>query len=149
MRQSLQNRRPAPPNRVGSATPSSEGVANIQKFNRDLRYIQGFSTTIPAGSTVPLTVSLNASGKRLLGLTFIPSLKTSDISNVTASLSVNNNNVLLNMSASNANPLDLQGMIFFPIPQPLSGKDSIIVNFTNNSAVQVVILTNIYYVPRS
>jgi hypothetical protein len=127
---------------------SPENLKKTKEFNENLRYVQGFRTTVPAGATVPVQIGLTAPGRKLLGIALIPSSKTTDISDVLTTLVVNNNNVLLNTSSSNANPLDTQGMIFFPVPQPLAGNDTITLTYQNNSAVSVIINCNVFYVPR-
>jgi len=141
----IARRRPAPPSGGGY---NNAGAKENQRFNKNLRYIQGFRTSIPAGGTVSQDIVLNAAGLMMLGLTFISSARTVDISDVVATMLVNNNSVLTKLCCANANPLDTQGMIFFPVPQELKGNDAISITFTNNSGLPVIILTNMFYVPR-
>lgn len=141
----IARRRPAPPSGGGY---NNVGAKQVQRFNKNIRYIQGFRTAVPAGSSVSQDIVLNAAGKMMLGLTFISSAKTVDISDVTATMLVNNNSVLSKMCCANANPLDTQGMIFFPVPQELKGNDAMSITFTNNSGLPVTIITNLFYVPR-
>ncbi len=128
------------------ATPAQ--VAAAKKFNNDLRYVQGFTNTCAASSSSTLSVTLNAPGRRLLGIAIIPTVSTTDISNLKLTMTVNNNNVLMNAAAQNLCPGYVQGMIFFPIPQPLFGNDTISIVFTNGSASGIDTITNVFYVPR-
>lgn len=128
--------------------PSAAQASATKKFNEDLRYVQGFSNICGAGSSSQLTVNLNAPGKRLLGIAIIPTTNTMDISNLKITFIVNSNNVLLNVGAQNLCPNYVQGMIFFPIPQPLFGNDTITATFTNASGSSIETITNVFYVPR-
>lgn len=137
-----------PKTSVGTGEPSPSELQAMKKFNANLRYVQGYKTTILANSTQNQTIALNSAGKMFLGFALIPSTKTIPINDVQITLIINNNNVVLNMSASNACPIDVQGMIFFPCPQNLSGNDTITMVYTNNSAVAVTIINDVFYVPQ-
>lgn len=133
-----------------NAQPKGESEGKrIQQANKELRYIQGFTATVGANASVPVPITLNSSGKKLLGISIMPASGTnSDIANFQVTFLVNNNNVLLNMGANNANPNFVGNMIFLPTPQPLLGNDSISLNVTNNTGVSRDILVNVFYVPR-
>ena len=128
--------------------PDKEQVAQGKAFNENLRYLQGFKQAVGAGSTVPLQISLNAPGRALLGMAIYPTVATQDISDCTATVLVNNNNVVNNAGLQSFNPTFVGSMMFLPIPQPLFGNDTITVNLTNNSGVTVTVACNVFYVPR-
>lgn len=126
------------------ATPKE--VTQTQKFNKNLRYVQGFRFQLPQGATSQ-TIRLNSSGKELLGISIIP-VTAADQSDTQISFIVNNNNLLIDTDAENLNPNFVQGMIFFPTPQPLFGNDTIQLNFTKNNVGTINVIVNIFYVPR-
>lgn len=128
---------------------SQQQAKNVKNFNDDLRYVQGVKAAITGGSTAPITITLNAAGRRLLGISIMPvdgSLAT--LADSQLKFIVNNNNLLLGVGANNLNPNFVQNMIFFPTPQPLSGNDSISIEFTKNNAGDTSIIINVFYVPQ-
>ena len=129
-------------------SPSARQVEKTKKINEDIRYIQGFPITAGAGATVPQKLTLNSAGKKFLGISIIPATLTTDISNCQISVAVNNNNLLVDAAAQNANPNFVQGMLFLPIPQPLTGTDIINLSVKNNSGAPVSIIANVWYVPQ-
>jgi len=124
-------------------------IAQTRKFNNNLRYVQGYRNSIAGTSTTPITITLNAAGRELLGIAIFPvtGLLTT-LADTQIKFVVNNNNLLLNVGANSLNPNFVQGMIFFPTPQPLFGNDSISLEVTKNDATAVIIIANIFYVPR-
>lgn len=127
-----------------------EGPAKIkatQQFNADLRYIQGFRQVVAGSGDSLLKIQLNAPGKAFLGLTIIAA-ESGDLSDTQATLSINSNNIGTDFSVISADPTKVQGMLFFPFPQPLGGNDTITLKFTKNNANAVTALVNIFYVPR-
>lgn len=137
--------------RPGNTQPSNDvnRVNKLKVFNKNLRYVQGFRSAIAASATTPITITLNSSGKKLLGIALIPASGTlSDIADCQVKFVVNNNNLLLNVAAQNLCPNFVQGMIFFPTPQDLFGNDSITLEITKNNAGAITLLTDIFYVPR-
>jgi hypothetical protein len=136
------------PGQQPASLPGAASPVNIKKFNEGLRYVQGFRQALASASTTPITITLNAAGKRLLGFSVIPVSGTnSDISDCQVNIIVNNNNVLLNAGLQNLNPNFVQNMIFFPTPQPLTGKDTINFNVNKNNSGAVTIIINCFYVP--
>lgn len=134
-----------------SGQPTGYGVneqqaQNVKKFNKDLRYVQGFRTPLNSGSNT-VTITLNAPGKMLLGVSVIP-VSAADITDTQVSFSINNNNVLIGAAASNMNPQYVQGMIYFPTPQPLSGNDTIAFSINKNDVGSINVIINVFYVPR-
>jgi len=128
--------------------PSLAKVNRIKQFNKEIRYVQGFRQQLNGSTTTPVTISLTASGKFLLGISIVP-VGTGDISDTQISFIVNNNNLLNTVAAQNLNPNFVQGdMEFFPLPQPLQGNDTIQANFLKNDANTVNIILNIFYIPR-
>ena len=129
---------------------SQRQAQGIKKFNEDLVYVQGIKAAITGGgSTASITINLNSSGRKLLGISVTPTdglLPTLADSQLT--FTVNNNNLLLNVFANNLNPNFVQNMVFFPTPQPLVGTDSISMNFTKNNAGDTSIIINVFYVPQ-
>lgn len=127
---------------------NAQGAQSSKKLNENLRYTQGFYySALAAGSNTPQTVKLNAPGKMLLGLTVIP-LAASDISITLITLSVNNNNVILNTAAQNLNPSFVGNMIFFPAPQELFGNDTITLTINNQSGSAITVTVNFFYIPQ-
>lgn len=134
------------PKQRTSWSVSAQQGANVKAFNQTVRYVQGFRTPIPNGtSNVP--INLNSSGKSLLGISVTP-IATADISDCQFTFVVNNNNLLINVAGPNLNPNFVQGMIFFPVPQPLYGNDNINFSITKNDAGTVNVILNIFYIPR-
>lgn len=125
---------------------SASQVKQVREFNKTLRYVQGFRAAINAG-TNQVQLSLNASGKMFLGLAVMPIL-AGDLSDTDASLVINNANLLQTVNVQNLNPNFVQGMIFYPVPQPLFGNDTINMSFVKNNAGTVITYINVYYVPR-
>jgi len=144
MAQTLMVKRPNP----ATYDVSKEGLKKAHALNDNLRYVQGFRTSLAANTTVTTQISLNSAGKRLLGIAIIPANKIIDSSDVLITLVVNNNNVILNMPVPNADPTAVTGMIFFPIPQKLFGNDIITLTYTNNSLSSMVLNASVYYVPQ-
>jgi len=128
------------------ADVSSRQAQQTKSFNQGLRYVQGFRSQIPQGN-ISVPINLNSSGRTLLGIAVIP-VTGADISDTQITFVVNNNNMLINVNVENLNPNFVQGMIFFPTPQPLFGNDNINLNFTKNNAGTVNAIINIFYIPR-
>jgi hypothetical protein len=111
-----------------------------------MRYCQGFRIQVASGSSSQ-NLSLNSPGKFLLGISATPG-NTDDISDTQVTFVVNNNNLLLNFPCSNLNPNFVGNMIFFPLPQPLQGNDTLTASFTNNDGGAVIMYLNVFYLPR-
>jgi hypothetical protein len=126
---------------------SSKQSQAIKEFNKGIRYVQGFLSTLTANSNTTVNMTLFAAGKMLLGVSIVP-VTGSDITNTQITFLVNNNNLLNNVGSQNLNPNYVQGMIYFPLPQPLIGNDNIQANFTKNDAGSATVTINIFYVPR-
>lgn len=123
--------------------------ADAQEFNQRVRYVQGFRNTINASSTTPFTVTLNSVAKFLLGITVIPiSAILTTLGDTQVTLTINNNNLLSGVPASNLNPNFVGDMIYFPTPQPLFGNDNINISFTKNDATAVAVYYSFYYLPK-
>jgi hypothetical protein len=145
----MQTLRRRPNSQPAGYNVTGNEAKQTKSFNKNLRYVQGIRTTIAALSTTPITISLNSPGKFLLGISLMPESGTiSDIAACQVKFVVNNNNILLNAQAQNLCPNYVQGMIFFPTPQPLIGTDSITMDVTKNNASAIVIYINVFYVPR-
>lgn len=133
--------------------PNGQPAFNMKnedaKVNNKI-YVQGFSQVLTASSTTPIPINLNSAGKKLVGISVIPTSGTnSDIANCQVSLSVNNNNLLLNVGLQNLNPNFIGGgMVYFPTPQALRGNDSITLSVIKNNAANVTVIINIFYVPQ-
>lgn len=137
-----------PPGKT-SYGPDINTAQGVKEFNKDKMYTQGFRTLINASTTTNVTIQLNSPGKFLLGISIIPVSGTNaDIADCQIQLIVNNNNILLNVGAPNMNPNFVQGILYFPTPQPLMGNDSISINVIKNNAANVTIVGNIFYVPQ-
>lgn len=146
----LRRNKPANQGAAGYGVDKKQ-AADIKQFNKTAVYVQGFRTTLSATGLTPVTVNLNAPGRRLLGISVFPgSGVNADIADCQLTLIVNNNNVILNMAALNAD----QGFVhanayYLPTPQPLSGNDTITVNITKNSGAGTpVVYVNVFYIPR-
>lgn len=134
-----------PNNRAGyDASPKQ--IQKTRAYNRELRFVQGFRLTVNPGNSVN-SLTLNSAGKFLLGIALIPALG-GVISDTAVSLLVNNNNLLTTANAQNLNPNFVQGMIFFPTPQPLVGNDTIQLNFSKTDAGTVIIYADVFYQPQ-
>jgi hypothetical protein len=143
MAQTLQKRRPAT-----TYGPDELEVQQTKEFNKEVRLVEGYRSVVSAGGLVPITVQLKSPGKRLLGVAIIP-VASSDISDASGTFIVNNFNLLADVALENLNPGFVQGMIFYPTPQPLSGTDTIKMNIQNDSAAPITVRLNVYYVARS
>jgi|SRR6478752_9228723 len=118
-----------------------------QKFNEKIRYSQGYRANINNGeNTIP--IKLSSSGREMLGIAIIPTGTSTDINDCQIGFVVNNNNLLTQVAANNLNPAFVQGMIFFPTPQPLNGNDTINVTVTKNNAGTIAVIVNVFYVPQ-
>jgi hypothetical protein len=132
-----------------SNSTNADPGKRTRAFNKDLRYVQGFQSTLVSSGTVNVPIALNSSGRQLLGIAVIPITGTNaDLTNTQLTLVVNNNNLLLNAATANLIPNYVQNMMFFPTPQPLSGNDVITIQITNNAATTPGVLINVYYVPQ-
>jgi hypothetical protein len=120
---------------------------STQKFNERMRYVQGFRYAVTGSTQTTQKLVLNSPGKMLLGLTLIP-VSAADISDIGLDFKVNNNNLLIGLSANNLNPSYVQGMIYYPLPQPLQGNDSIQATFNKSNAGDITIYLNVYYLPQ-
>src|SRR6478609_2331432 len=126
---------------------SPNRLQQTQKFNEKIRYSQGYRANVNQGAnTVP--IKLSASGREMLGIAIIPTGASTDISDCQIDFVVNNNNLLTQVAASNLNPVFVQGMIFFPTPQPLNGNDTINVGIQKNNAGSIAVIVNVFYVPQ-
>lgn len=136
--------------RKPNAQPAfTKAVDQAKNFNKGLRYVQGVRAQLAANSRTPVQVSLNASGKKLLGISVFPvSGNLTDLADTQVKFVVNNNNLLLSVGAQNLNPNFVNNMIFFPTPQDLFGNDSISLEFEKNDSGEVFIMVNLFYVPR-
>jgi hypothetical protein len=126
-----------------SFTPKQ--AAKTKQFNQDLRMVQGFRFTVSTGSSSQ-PISLNSSGKFLLGLSVTPA-NGADITDTQITFLVNNLNLLLDVSAANLNPNFVGNMVFFALPQELKGNDTMTISFNNNDASPLDLYVNIFYVP--
>jgi hypothetical protein len=129
---------------------SSHEVKKIKSFNKNLRYVEGFTRVLNAGDN-QYDIKLKSPGKRLLGISIIPiDNNTTNVANCTVTVKVNNNNVLTDAAVPNLVPNYVQGMIFFPLPQELTGNDTITAVITQNTspAPSESAVINVFYVPR-
>lgn len=142
-------RRPSsqPANAGADYEASPERVQETKDYNRNLRYIQGFRTTVGAGATVTVEIKLKSPGRQLLGFSFIP-VDGDDISDCQCTVSVNNNTTNSGIGLQNMNPNFVGSMVFFPVPQPLQGNDNIEYIILNNSASSITGTVNAFYVPQ-
>jgi hypothetical protein len=125
-----------------------EKAAHTKNFNKEVRYVQGFRNQIAGSSTTNVNITLTSAGKFLLGLTVIP-LLFADIADTQITFLVNNIALLNGVASENLNPNFTQAnMIYFPLPQPLQGNDTIQANFTKNDAGNVNIYINVFYLPQ-
>jgi hypothetical protein len=128
---------------------SSADSQPVKKFNAGLRVVQGFRNAIAASGTTTVTLSLLSAGRKLLGITMVPSTGTLvTLADTQVTLIVNNFNLIIGMSANNLNPNFVGNMIFFPCPQILKGNDSISLSILKNDAGAAVATINLFYVPQ-
>lgn len=126
---------------------SASEAQKVKDFNTKIRYVEGFRFTIPGNSQTPFNVVPAAPGKFCLGVSM--NLVTgSDLSDTTVSLIINNNNILNDCAVNNLVPQLVQGMLFFPTPNPLSGNDKITFNFNKSNAGTVFLYCNFFYLPQ-
>lgn len=136
-------------NRVRYPQMGGDGAQKTKDFNKNLRIVQGFRSAIAASSTTNITLTLNSSGLRLLGIAIYPiTAILTTLGDTQINFVVNNLNLLLGVGANSLNPNFVQNMLFFPTPQPLQGNDSINLAVIKNDAGATTILTQIFYVPR-
>jgi len=125
--------------------PTAEELQELRDFNDGLRYLQSFRFVIPSGASTQ-SVTLNSPGLELLGISMLP-VTGSDITDMQVGLSINNNNLLVDVDGSAINPATVQGLIYMPTPQPLQGNDILKLNFNNNLA-QATAYVTFFYIPR-
>ena len=134
------------PNGPVSYGVNAKEALETKKFNKVMRYVQGFRTIINNGSNT-LNITLNSPGKKLLGISIVP-VGTGDISDTQISLLVNNNSVLTEVASQNINPQYVQSMIYFPLPQPLQGNDNFTFTIKKNDVNTITAIIDIFYVPQ-
>ncbi len=108
--------------------------------------VQGFRSAIAATSTTPVTISLNASPQKLVGISLMPASGTlADIADTQITFIVNNLNLLLTVAAQSLCPNYFQGFLYYPFDQKLRGNDTIIMQVQKNNAGAITLLSNIFY----
>lgn len=102
---------------------------SVQEYNKSQIYFKGFQKNVAVGSNV-LDLQLGGSARRMFGLIFIVSGAGTDDDLV--SLTINNEQIIIDTHwrafspNQTGNPKDL---MYFPIPRPLSGSDSVALNW--------------------
>lgn len=128
-------------------SPSPEQMNSIQAFNKEKIYTQGYRFTQNGAGSNQQTVQLSAPGKFLVGINVTP-VTGSDVSDMQAGLSVNSLNELVSVSFSLLNPNFTLGFLYFPVPTPLIGNDSIIFSWVKNNSGNVTFYMQLLYNPQ-
>lgn len=112
----------------------------IQDFINSQIYAMGFQFGVSVGVNTNIPIKLSGSSRRLFGLClFVQSDKVND--DDTFSLTINQENIITtslwrawypSVTLGNYKP-----QMFFPIPRPLSGSDSVNISWTAVTAKQV------------
>jgi hypothetical protein len=128
---------------------TQRGARRTKSFNEKIRFVQGIRTPITGSTITSATIQLQAAGMFLLGIAVFPvtGLLTT-LADTNVKFVVNNLNLLLSVGANNLNPNFVEGMMFYPTPQPLSGTDSITIEFNKQDAGNTTVYTNVYYIPQ-
>ena len=129
---------------------SAIGVSpqSIKEFNSDGKqvYTQSFRITLNTGKTTFKPV-LAGSGLLLKGIA-ITTQTTTSIADTQLNFAVNNRNILVDASALLFVPnYTLNKEVYYPTPQPLTGKDTFQFDFQKNDAGSVVVMATLVYVP--
>jgi hypothetical protein len=118
----------------------------IQNFTKQQSYTQGYRFAFGAGITSQ-PLQLASPGKFLIGCSIIPEA-SSNISDTQVTLTINNNNVIMGVSAPLLNPGFIQGFLYYPTPQPLLGNDNIQVSFNKQNSGSIVLYFQMVYNPQ-
>jgi hypothetical protein len=118
----------------------------IQEFNKaNSEYTQSYRSILNQGSN-PFTPVLSGSGLFFHGLSLSIGTVTS-LQDTQVSFSINNRQLLVDVSALILIPNYAQGMLYYPVPQPLTGKDTFKINFLKNDAGTITMYFNFIYKP--
>jgi hypothetical protein len=118
----------------------------IQQFNKENSvYTQSYRTVLNQGNN-PFVPTLAASGVFFYGLALTASAFTS-LADTQVNFSINGRNLLVDCSALMLIPNYAQGMLYFPLPQPLTGKDTFKISFQKNDAGTITIYFSFVYKP--
>jgi hypothetical protein len=129
-------------------SPSPEQMNNIQAFNKEKIYTQGYRFTQNGTGSNSQTVQLAAPGRFLVGINITP-VSAGDVSDMQATLNVNSLIGLNQVSFSLLNPNFTLGFLYFPVPTPLIGNDSIIFSYIKNNAGNVTFYMQLLYNPQN
>jgi hypothetical protein len=139
-------RRPNAPKPNGG---SQQNINQVQAFNKNANYIQGFRATVPSAGSIPITMTLTSPGRFLTGVSILPASGVStDLADCQVTFVVNNHTLLSSVACNTANPNFSLGFLFLPTPQPLSGQDTMIMTIAKNTAVAVIVIANVFYEPK-
>lgn len=118
----------------------------IQDFNiMNAEYTQSYRVTLNQGAN-PFTPVLSGSGLFFHGISLSIGTITS-LQDTQVNFTINNRQLLVDVSALILIPNYAQGMLFYPTPQPLTGKDTFKINFQKNDAGTITAFFNFMYKP--
>ena len=119
----------------------------IRAENLNAQTVAGFRYQLNGIGTSTQTISLPASGKQLLGIS-INAANIAALADTSITLKVNNRNVVNDAGANQFNANYTLGLLYYPIPQELTGKDTINVIFNKQDAGNITIYLNFVYIPQ-
>lgn len=118
----------------------------VQDFNiMNSEYTQSYRAVLNQGVNA-FTPILSGSGLFFHGLSMSIGAFTS-LQDTQVSFSINNRQLLVDVSALILIPNYAQGMLFYPTPQPLTGKDTFKISFLKNDAGTITAYFNFMYKP--
>lgn len=122
-------------------------LKDIRQDNLNAQSVAGFRYQLNGLSSQDFTITLPSSGKQLLGIALTTSA-TTNLSDTSVNLKVNNRDLLNRIGANLINPQYTQGLLYYPVPQELTGKDNFVINFNKQDAGTAVVYVNLIYVPQ-
>jgi hypothetical protein len=122
-------------------------LKSIRSENINAQSVAGFRYQLNGIGTSTFTISLPASGKQLLGIALTTNNITS-LADTSIVMKVNNRNIIDNAGANTFNPNYTLGLLYYPTPQELTGKDTFNVIFNKQDAGNIVVYLNVVYIPQ-
>jgi hypothetical protein len=122
-------------------------LKDIRQANLDAQSVAGFRYQLNGSSSQDFTITLPSSGKQLLGIALTTSA-TTNLSDTAVNLKVNNRDLLNRIGANLINPQYTQGLLYYPVPQELTGKDNFVINFNKQDAGSAIVYVNLIYIPQ-
>jgi len=128
--------------RKGAAMPNMnapEAHKEVQSFIKSQIYFKGFIKGVSVGANPDITIQLGGTPRKLYGIClYIQNDKTAN--DDTFGLTINEEQIITDCIWRAFNPQqtgNFKTNIFFDIPRPLSGNDSVVMNFKATAAMNI------------